>query len=222
MKLLDIDMLRRLAVKPPRVHGNGFIQLDLPDGSRLNFWGHPNIPRQKVKTDIHDHVFSFSSELLWGTITHFQFAVATPNMSTNSEEFLNWGLDPDFEVYHPEARHGEDTRLIKSGRQVQIMNVHNQVLSTVLHSYRDSPKNYYLEAGRLHRVVPREESITHLRKVKSPFDNQVPDKATVLIKTGEEPDNEFDRHGFDECMLWDIIETMLITMNKQTTWPELS
>jgi hypothetical protein len=38
----------------PRVHGNGFIQLDLPDGKRLHVWDE-DIPRQKVNTSMHDH-----------------------------------------------------------------------------------------------------------------------------------------------------------------------
>lgn len=47
----------------PRVHGNGFIQLDVTPRTRLHFWS-PEIPRQKVATPIHDHVFGFVSYVI--------------------------------------------------------------------------------------------------------------------------------------------------------------
>ena len=46
----------------PRVHPNGFIQLDISPRKRFHIWAHPDIPqsgREDKEEDIHDHVFGF-------------------------------------------------------------------------------------------------------------------------------------------------------------------
>ncbi len=65
--------------KVPRVHGNGFIQLDLTDRTRLHVW-HPSVPRQKVATQIHDHVFSFESCCIVGRLINvvYKFIELSP------------------------------------------------------------------------------------------------------------------------------------------------
>ena len=65
--------LERLRELEPRVHGNGFIQCDLPHRKRLHIWGHPAIPRQKVSSPIHDHVFSFASIVLVGRLVNIVY-----------------------------------------------------------------------------------------------------------------------------------------------------
>jgi hypothetical protein len=52
----------------PRVHPNGFIQLDLsPDHRRrLHIW-HPDVPDQGVQS-IHDHVFDMESQVILGLL----------------------------------------------------------------------------------------------------------------------------------------------------------
>jgi len=59
----------------PRVHGNGFVQLDLTERSRLHIWGDPRIPKQKVATPIHDHVFGFESTIIVGRVISLTYAV---------------------------------------------------------------------------------------------------------------------------------------------------
>ena len=68
------DYFQDLALGEPRLHGNGFLQLDLRDGYRLNIWS-PDLPStQRVSTPIHDHRWSFTSRVLLGVQTHSEYA----------------------------------------------------------------------------------------------------------------------------------------------------
>ncbi len=51
----------------PRIHGNGFIQVDLDELHRLHLWD-VMIPRQSVDSSIHDHAFGFESRTLQGML----------------------------------------------------------------------------------------------------------------------------------------------------------
>lgn len=90
----------------PRVHGNGFIQLDLTDRRRLHIWGDPRIPRQRVPSTIHDHTFNFSSRVYRGQIIHREIA-------------LEPHPDGAYRLYQAVCRHGEDTRLVAHENRVE-------------------------------------------------------------------------------------------------------
>ena len=65
--LPGFEELRSLG-NAPRLHPNGFIQLDLDDRERLHVW--PDVP-VRVRTPaapIHDHVFGFESQAHLGAI----------------------------------------------------------------------------------------------------------------------------------------------------------
>ena len=51
------DLLEGSLGSEPRLHGNGFIQLDLGDDQRLHIWSPDLPPAQRVSTQIHDHQF---------------------------------------------------------------------------------------------------------------------------------------------------------------------
>src|SRR5665213_567737 len=57
----------------PRVHGNGFIQLDVDPVTRIHFWGHHEIPRAKPMTPVHDHVFDFTSAVTKGWVLNINY-----------------------------------------------------------------------------------------------------------------------------------------------------
>src|SRR3546814_6146607 len=71
---LDLKAVRERGGRP-RVHGNGFIQLDLTERGRLHIWGAPRIPRQKTATPIHDHVFGFESTVAVGRPVNLVFRI---------------------------------------------------------------------------------------------------------------------------------------------------
>jgi hypothetical protein len=83
----------------PRIHPNGFIQLDLePQESadwtethhrghsganlRLHIWNPPGgviIPRQKTVNEIHDHVFDMKSHVVFGTLEQQLYKLMLPD-----------------------------------------------------------------------------------------------------------------------------------------------
>ena len=67
------DQLRALGRKP-RVHPNGFIQLDLNDAGtrRLHVW-RDDIPRQEQASPIHDHIFDMMSTIIKGRLVNVDY-----------------------------------------------------------------------------------------------------------------------------------------------------
>lgn len=64
---LRIDDLRALG-NHPRLHPNGFIQLDLDVRRRLHVWPDEPVRVRTPSAPIHDHVFGFESQAYLGTL----------------------------------------------------------------------------------------------------------------------------------------------------------
>src|SRR5512146_542220 len=105
MRLIDY-LQSRTTDYSPRVHGNGFIQLDITPTVRLHLWGDARIPRQRVATTIHDHAFGFTSRVVLGSLNHRVVHLAP---ASEADLFASEAM-----VYQPHrvhTRHGEDTGL---------------------------------------------------------------------------------------------------------------
>lgn len=169
----------------PRVHGNGFIQLDLPDGSRLHVWD-DGIPRQAVNTSKHDHAFGFESKVICGLLTNFVYRVAPAEVGK-------------YVVYIPQRREGtEDTKLVPTGERVNVE----------VAAIKDVPagSSYTFQPQVFHDTLyPRGETTATIMRKTVRLDVE----PRVLVPFGEEPDNEFDREGFDPELLWPFIERAL-------------
>jgi hypothetical protein len=194
MMLHDIHDLKARGARP-RVHGNGFIQLDLDPEQRLHIWGHPDIPKQSVPTPIHDHVFGFHSELLIGRLVNVVY------------DFMPIPYEGEtWEVYEPEVRHGEDTVLQPTGETGSVRMRHAQLLvagSSFISEYDFAPFVF-------HEMFAPEPSATIITK-RGPTlrENPTGRKPRVLVPEGVEPDNEFDRYNNDPNDLWRIIIEVL-------------
>lgn len=172
----------------PRFHGNGFIQLDLVDGSRLHVWD-PKLDdlAQVIRTSIHDHRFSFISEVIYGVQLHQVFH-PVPEIPGET-----------FNFYHPVRSSGtEDTKLARSmGHPVSFA--------------PDEPieiprgNSYEFRWGLFHDTVPTGLTATIMRKTKVEK-LWIP---RVAVPVGEEPDNNFDRELIDKDILWDSIRSVL-------------
>jgi len=154
-----------------RVHGNGFIQIDIEPGRRLHIWGDPRIPCQKVSTQIHNHRFGFVSTILHGVMHNIRYT-------------LHKGTR--FQLYEAVAREGEDTAL----HPVEgcLVNVQD---------FEDAPlmvgDTYYMAPGGWHETTPYGLTVTLMMKTETHFDL----KAQVLCEVGKTPDNEFNRNDED-------------------------
>lgn len=179
----------------PRVHGNGFIQLDLTSRVRLHFWGHPDIPRQTVETPIHDHVFGFESTILLGRLTNISY-MAVPCSSRNASH----------DVHQAQVRHGEDTILTPTGRYVMLA-----VNSARCYLPRQC---YHMVPGAIHESVPSGPSASVIRKGGPTLAQGSSQKPSVFVPHGLEPDNHFDRYAATETELWRIIDAIMMGVTR--------
>ncbi len=95
--LLDIDHLRASGAEPAWF-GLGFIQLKLDDEHRMHFW-HPSLTPDIPDDEIHDHRYTFTSEILKGTMLHetYQF---TSDMF-GAYEMVDVSCDPEKPITSP-------------------------------------------------------------------------------------------------------------------------
>jgi len=63
----DLELLRA-AGAAPRLHPNGFIQVDLTVDTRVHVWPKEELPRADPYCPIHDHTYGFSSLVVAGSV----------------------------------------------------------------------------------------------------------------------------------------------------------
>lgn len=166
-----------------RVHGNGFIQIDLPERKRVHVWGHPAIPRQVVSTQIHDHRFDFYSFVLRGTMVNVVYRARPIDHQA-----------PSHDVYTPQARAGEDTVLVPFGNPVRLYPSKSEVVM--------AGDSYRLRAMEIHETFVNEPTVTLMLK----GDIQPETLVRVFCPVGKKPDNDFVRHEvLAEASLWEIV-----------------
>lgn len=172
----------------PRVHGNGFLQLDLSDTVRLHIWGHPSIPRQVVPTPIHDHRFAFASLILKGSMTNCLYEMFEPSdvykMKTTHLE------------HSAMVRDRQDTILVPTGREV-----HLAPRTAITYKPGDS---YSMRIGEIHESVTSQPTITVILKYGLTL-AQGGAPPSVFVPLDMKPDNMFHRYSMDPTLLWAII-----------------
>lgn len=184
-----VDELKNMGVEP-RVHGNGFLQLDLDAHQRLHVWGHPALPRQDVNTAIHDHRFGFVSKVLAGRLVNARYYT----YSLDDDPELD--VPPTHSVFIPVPREGEDTELRPTGKQV------------VAHVYSirfiNRGDSYEMLPGEYHETFSEQLTVTLM--AKTAIEQREP---RVLVPLGSFPDNSFNRHSFNQDLLWSVVADAL-------------
>lgn len=210
-----MEVLREEALakgKNPRVHPNGFIQLDLgevPAGDswdletrekaerpqrghsgssrRLHIWNPPGIQlaHQGTVNEIHDHVFDMRSTIMRGELIQLLYHFAASK----------W---PTHELYKAVYDKNSSSRLEATG-ELGILAVHQR---------------YNIKAGSTY-----EQPAFTLHDTQTPYGCVVTVMEKVEIHDGDahvavpidvEPDNEYDRRtAMDEKELWKAIERCL-------------
>ncbi len=187
----DLYNLRGMGVIP-RVHGNGFIQIDLDDVRRLHIWGHPDIPHQKTYSPIHDHIFNFTSHILAGRMVNVNYELIERE-------------DGNFNIYHPAVRNKEDTVLEQMDDKRYVIWPQATAVVCGDSSFMGFGRQYHMAAGVFHETFPTGPTATIIFKMgKTQAEGNDSVLPRVLVPRGVDPDNEFDRYGFDEDKLWDI------------------
>jgi hypothetical protein len=190
------------AGRQPRVHPNGFIQLDLEPveevwekkeghsgaNIRLHIWNPPHIvlPHQGSRNEIHDHVFDMKSTVIRGTLEQllYQFVVGV-------------GLRR-YELYQAVYDQKSDSRLEPTGIFGQL---------EIYKRFEIYPGNSYTQiAFTLHDSRPQGCVVTVMEKESIHEGNPV-----IVCKRDKSPDNDFDRATAAPAdLLWDAIDSSLV------------
>lgn len=159
----------------PRVHPNGFIQLDLnkSGSSRLHVWRN-DLPRQKVYTPVHNHRFDFTSITVSGALTNMTFEYGGSN---DGPPHRLWAVRRD-----PES---EETKLMPTPNVVGL-------IATGL-SLIGPGKGYEFAAGEFHETGFVHNTVTLIEK-SVPVEGV---ESAVFVPLGIEPDNSFTRAAPD-------------------------
>lgn len=181
-----IDRARARGARP-RVHPNGFLQLDLVESGnlRLHIW-HPELPKQSVRTSVHDHVFFMRSTVEVGVLQQVRFTYTLEH---------NW--EATDEIYMAQYAGKSNSILHPTGVQVALATRDDQSI-TVGETYEQPPFTFHDSVPCTDIVVTVMEKVYRL--TGSP---------RVIVPIGQEPDNSFHREDADEELLWKIIDEVL-------------
>lgn len=174
--------------KPARVHGNGFIQIDLnEDGSRrLHVWDE-TVPRQETATPVHDHVFAMRSSVLCGKLLHTELDALSPRPHDTARSL--------YQVHTARQEEGtQNTTLQPTG---EVVRLRQRIRKALLPG-----QTYEFPAGEFHTSGHRGLTATVMEKVDAPDGYGRP---RVLVPLLGQPDNEFHRDGHDQEVLWLLV-----------------
>lgn len=172
-----IAALKTQDVKP-RLHPNGFVQLDLSTTKRLHVW-HPQVVRlQKTHHPVHDHMFDMRSTVLRGCLRNFVYELV-PGTTHN--------------IYRAKAVGNSETVLqFQAGPWA---------LRTVRMDDIEPGEIYRLRFAELHDSAAHGITVTIMEKVK-----QYKYSPRVAVPVGVLPDNDFRRDTVGAEQLWSIID----------------
>jgi hypothetical protein len=171
----------------PRIHGNGFMQLDFKNGQRLHIWGHPDLPRQKIDTSIHNHRFNFRSEIIVGRLINAVY------------DFSKVTDAPTHALFEPVTRDGEDTVLEPVAGAFKVM-LHHPAMRLI-----SAGQSYNMHGMKYHESFTDRPSASIMTKIGSSGNSP-----RVLVPIGTAPDNEFNRNNAMPVEhMWDIIGQVL-------------
>jgi hypothetical protein len=179
-----IENARSLGYRP-RVHPNGFLQLNLIEAgsNRLHIW-HPDLPKQTTRTAVHDHIFDMESVVKKGVLGQ-----------TEIHYSLEHGGTPTSEIYMAHYSEKSDSKLYPTGVLVKESSYHmNRVIEG---------DSYVQSAFTFHESVPQTDVVVTVMTKSLIYASHQP---RVLVPLEETPDNSFHRENASEAFLWSIIE----------------
>jgi hypothetical protein len=187
-----IDLLKQRG-HHPRLHPNGFIQLDIEPGvSRLNVW-----PIEIVSTDarrhpIHNHSYDIKSTILVGALTNITY-----QKESTREEFATHIL------HRAQRRPGSanETEIYPVGGELQNVRLYGWNINMYA-----AGETYDLPRKKLHDSLPQGKTAT-IMQMGNPDQDYGP---LVAVPKGVLPNNGFKRERPDiEWLLWDMIDSVL-------------
>lgn len=171
----------RQAAEPGiRLHGNGFLQLDLDRYTRFHIWGGSLPPAQNVDTPIHDHTYSFRSFVLLGKLEHIVHTAVPGDR---------------YRLHTAQPREGADTGLVPTSELVDLPPTSTTLIK--------AGGLYDFTAFLFHQSV-NAAPITATLMVRG---NSHPDRRPrIAVPSDLEPDNDFERYQFPDEELWAVVD----------------
>jgi len=195
-----IEFFRDIDDADVRIHGNGFLQAELPDGKKMHVWNKdPDFPRQAVNTQIHNHVSSFRSAIIYGKLRNIEY-----RMKPLDDDIKRAG-GRFFDEYEARVRHGKDTGLHPTGRDFGIDT--RRKFDFSVGSVYDFPGT----ADLFHETIPQTSlliTVIERRSENDPNRNPI-----IMVPLGQEPDNVFDRYAHKEYAI-DLYGQIIDFLNK--------
>lgn len=184
MLTLSYRELRRFGTVP-RLHPNGFIQLELGTRkARLHVWPEEPIAVRTVDTPIHDHVFRFESRVLLGTLLHFIHEYVEDPQG----KYCMWSAGCS-----AAGRAHQPLKLIDGRRYDQRTEACWRYLPGGRYSFDPFLFHKSVAVGLTATII----TIDSFDETASP---------RVICPVGVEPDSTFRRDAFDPELLWSHIE----------------
>ncbi len=185
--LPSIDVLRDQELVP-RVHPNGFIQVDLDVSHHLHVW-HPSLPyRQKTYHPIHDHTFYFRSYVYSGRMVHVVYELKPESP----------GWPGTHTIWRREKQTDEETILKTRMNEPPVIPMYAMV------DVIQPGMSYFFAPFKFHESLTNEPTLTIITKKPKPWglDGATP---RILVPIGVEPDNTFIRADVNRETLWKLI-----------------
>lgn len=188
-----VDLVRTfLSINGYVVHGNGFVQIELPEKQRLHIWPEPFKSLQKVPSIIHDHRFGFRSKVLYGVMTNTVWSV---NYHCQGQHELTLSVNS----IERQAAGGE---LVPTGLVVKAKPYHEQAL--VVGNF------YTMRPLVFHSSLPIGFTIALMTKLEI-----LPTKPRVLLPAGKKPDNNFT---YDKAYFNQVVDRALSILENDWHW----
>lgn len=209
----EVALVRERGGGNPRVHPNGFLQLDLEPveedwneskkkghsgaSRRLHIWNPPGfeLPHQGTINEIHDHVFDMHSEIICGVLFQRLFEFMPGGIGQRRTRDLS---PPTHERYEAVYDKKSSSRLKATGVQGWLEMVERFPVT--------EGNTYTQPAFTLHDTeTPLGLVVTVMTKTEIHDGNP-----SVICPIDSPPDNDFDRAtAADPDYLWEAIEASL-------------
>lgn len=179
------------------LHGLGFIQVVLGGNQRLHVW-HPDLPKRRCAefSSIHDHRFSFTSQVLVGEQINVRYNVI------DSTQVRNLCRAPGMEYV---AYEHSGARLPTGSRPwepAMLLTLEEGIIERIKPGYM-----YQMDKYQLHRTQPGGDGRVATLMTKT---DEGTYGAYSLCRIGVEPDVEFDRYQLSENELWEYVKSVLL------------
>ena len=179
--LLNHILPRNIGTKP-RVHPNGFIQLDISENTKLHVWPDPPLKTVEVMTPHHDHTFNFTSRIIRGALQQTLYKPVENELG-------------EFHLYtvFPLKSLGKETPFVRFDDKRYDMKIVEQFIIR-------TGQIYAFPAFDFHSSEPIGLTATII--TIRPFDKML--QAKVTCRYDQLP-RLFKRDSFEEEFLWSII-----------------